>query len=252
MRLLAVLVLSLLVAGSAFADKRWSRGDSHRWSETEHAEKSARWNSVRSEVKRNNSPRRPARRERSMLTELKWSNLNSGVCDGLMDATRGLRLMCMAFCELQDCQPDMALEDPFENCSKGSEWIFARYEARRGAGDPDMPCVKQPATSVACPCWTPGDLDTLRFPAAGESATCVTDLTAGTFVNLEMWQISSPDFFTSMSSAEGSTDGSTCNLVDKVCANGSCEGKSQYLTVTPGQFASCEADVALTAAARCP
>ena len=90
-------------------------------------------------------------RGRSGGDVLQVTSSNSGVCDPLADATPGLEYLCIAFCELQDCQLDYSLDNPFQNCSKSSERLLARYEARRGAGDPDMPCLQQPQSAAARP-----------------------------------------------------------------------------------------------------
>ena len=79
---------------------------------------------------------------------------NEGICDDLVGHTRGLFGLCIAFNQGQDCEVDFAAEDPFQNCTPGSEKVLERYRAMRQAGDPDMPGVQAP-----CPCWTEAELD---------------------------------------------------------------------------------------------
>jgi hypothetical protein len=87
---------------------------------------------------------------------------NEGVCDDLMFATtHGLHALCVAFCEAQDCEPDFSLEDPFEQCTPSSPRVLEVYNARKGEGDPEMPCVQQ----TGCPCWSPEELADLPFPS---------------------------------------------------------------------------------------
>lgn len=189
---------------------------------------------------------------------LNW-NLNSGVCDPLADATPGLRMMCVAFCEMQSCTPDFTLEDPFQSCSKSSKWILARYEARRGPGDPDMPCIAQPEAVPECPCWTREELAGLRGLQSGDRPSCVLDLDAPSagIVNMDSWRIFSSDtrsYVASVASTEVDTDGAaSCQFTDRVCdpLTGECSvNVSRYLGVTPDQLAACEADVAMSAADR--
>ncbi len=63
---------------------------------------------------------------------------NEGVCDDLTTATPGLFGLCVAFCEAQDCDPDLTADDPFASCKPGSQKVLAQYNKRKGAGDPDM------------------------------------------------------------------------------------------------------------------
>ena len=280
MRILVVLLLGGLIANSAMADKRWSWGDSSRWQKSEPTQKSeaqtsrskasSSWNNYRSQLApkaakpkaKKTSRNRASRR----MHELKWSNLNSGVCDELRGSGRGLRLMCMAFCELQSCQPDYAQEDPFQSCAKSSKWILARYDARRGAGDPVMPCLNQPDTQptepepeavVECPCWTSTELAGLRYTSADDSsAYCFQNATAaGSFTNFDSWLISGGAGATAYSTALSTTEftdaegSATCSLVDSH-PEGSGPNVSRYMGITPAQFAACEIQLADSAAQR--
>ena len=99
MRILVLMLIGLLAAGNAAADRDRDRerggyhGGKHSYSELKRG-----W-------------RKSARRYRSArLNYLRASNLNSGVCDVLEGSSRSLRMMCIAFCELQSCTPDFAAE----------------------------------------------------------------------------------------------------------------------------------------------
>jgi len=248
MRTLVVVMVGLLMAGTASAkggsDSQGYRSDlvsqsiHQEWRYTKHG--------------------KHAYRAGSRLDLLLNSNFNSGVCDSLADATPGLRLMCMAFCEMQTCTPDFTQDDPFQSCSKSSRWIYNRYEARRGPGDPDMPCLQQPETVAECPCWSRDELAGYRFPVATDRPSCFLNLnsTAAGIANMDSWRIFSSDgrsYLTALSSTETDSDGvSSCQVTDQVCdpLTGACTTTSRYLTLTPEQLAACEADVALSASDR--
>lgn len=73
---------------------------------------------------------------------------NEGVCDPLMDATKGLYGLCVAYCEAQDL--DDIDKEP------ANTKILENYRKKMNAGDPDMPCVQ-----VECPCFTGDDLSAM-------------------------------------------------------------------------------------------
>jgi len=58
---------------------------------------------------------------------------NEGVCDSLMDATKGLYGLCVAYCEAQD----------LDSCDKEPPRtkILENYNKKKQLSDPDMPCV---------------------------------------------------------------------------------------------------------------
>lgn len=248
MRTLVVFLFSVLIASPALAGGgHWGHGNG--------------WGSYRADLAQTKSDR--WERHRNRHADLNWSKLNSGVCDELRGASRGLRLMCMAFCELQSCQPDYTLDNPFESCAPSSRRILARYEKRRGAGDPPMPCLNEPepttqvAEVVECPCWTSSELAGLRMPSPGNDlvAACYANITSAGISNYDSLMISNTraaePYDTTLSSVGMSDqDGSAvCSLVD-TCADGSCLDASRYLSITPEQHAACEADVAAAAANR--
>lgn len=180
------------------------------------------------------------------------SSLNAGVCDELADATPGLQGLCVAFCESQDCVPDMTLENPLENCSASARRLLDNYRAKQGAGDPDMPCVKQPDTSPECPCWTITELDALRMSnGVGETAACFSNAAFGSsHADLDYWLIQNRSagyetwvISSGMSSEAG---GPVCWLIDS-CQDGACLQESRVLPVTAAQHQACSADVAISA-----
>ena len=83
---------------------------------------------------------------------------NEGVCDDLMWATPGLYGLCVAFCEAQDCEPDFAVADPFENCNPSNEKLLEIYDRKKQPGDRDMPCVQDP-----CPCWSADEINSIPY-----------------------------------------------------------------------------------------
>jgi len=245
MRILVLLIIGLLAAGNAAADRDRDRERGGYHGKLGYSEVAGNW-------------RKSARRySSSRLNFLRTSNLNSGVCDELQGSSRGLRMMCIAFCELQSCSPDFSAENPFESCSRSSKWIYNRYEKRRGAGDPEMPCVQQPEAVAECPCWTREELANLRGPGADDRfANCALDVDYATsnIFNFDNWRIVSQTpgaYSVSMSSfgSYGVDNAPTC-AVNDTCADGNCLGESRMMPITPEQFAACEADVAMSAANR--
>lgn len=256
MRMLVLVIIGLLAAGQAGADRR---GDDSRWqsyqskltSQTDYLSKKER-----------QQARKAARRDFS--SRLKWlrtTGLNSGVCDELKGSSRSLRMMCMAFCEMQTCTPDYTLENPFENCSKSSKWILARYENRRGPGDPDMPCIKQPEAVAECPCWTREELAGFRGQSADDrvaSCTLDSDIADAGITNYDNWQIfnnprTPTSYMTSLSTfgSYGADQAPTCAVTD-TCdpATQICVGESRLMSITVDQLAACEADLAVSASDR--
>ncbi len=246
-RILLLLIIGLLVSGNAAADNK--------------RDASQKWQGYRADlVSKSDKPLQRHQRQgrySSRLSFLRASGLNSGVCDELKGTTRGLRMMCIAFCELQSCSPDFTAEEPFQNCSRSSRWILARYEARRGPGDPDMPCIKQPEAVAECPCWSREELASFRGQGADDRlASCTLDLdyAESNISNFDNWRVLSQTagaYSVSLSSfgSYGTDRAPTCAVSD-TCADGSCLGESRLMTVTAEQFAACEADVALSAADR--
>lgn len=253
MRTLVLVMIGLLMAGTAGAHGRQADAKSQGY----------RSNLVSQSVSQDWRVSRHTKHAYQKGSRLDWlfnSRLNSGVCDELADATPGLRLMCMAFCEMQTCTPDFSLDNPFQSCTKSSKWIYDRYETRRGPGDPDMPCVQQPETAPECPCWSREELAGFRGPSATDrSASCVVNSgsPANGIVNYDAWQILSDPrspsaYMVSVSSIGVSADGSPACQVSDTCdpATDICLGTSRFMSITPEQFAACEADVAMSAADR--
>jgi hypothetical protein len=119
-----------------------------------------------------------------------------------------------------------------------------------------MPCVQQPAQVAECPCWTREELAGLRQQQASDRYA-VCDLDGGstaTIANFDSWRIESQisgEYYTQVSSvgSYGADGAPTCVVTDR-CQDGSCLSVSRMMSVTPEQFAACEADVAMSAANR--
>ncbi|RDH84502.1 MAG: hypothetical protein DIZ80_03210 [endosymbiont of Galathealinum brachiosum] len=73
---------------------------------------------------------------------------NEGVCDPLMDATKGLYGLCVAYCEAQDL-------DSFDKEPPRTK-ILDNYNKKKLSTDPDMPCV-----SPNYGCFTQAQLDAI-------------------------------------------------------------------------------------------
>jgi hypothetical protein len=245
MRILVLMIIGLLVAGNAAADRDRDRERGGYHDRGSYSEMKRGW-------------RKSARRyASSRLNYLRTSSLNSGVCDALDGSSRGLQMMCIAFCELQSCTPDFSADNPFESCSRSSKWIYNRYEKKRGAGDPEMPCVKQPvaetAVAAACPCWSSDELANFRYPLSGDrAATCTVDGGNGTTQqNVDNLQISdgAGAYTLSLSSFGSLNNAPTCVAYD-ACTDGACLGETRMLEASPEQLLACEADIAFAAEAR--
>jgi hypothetical protein len=235
MRILVLMLIGLLAAGNAAADR-----DRDRERGGYHGKQSY------SELKR--SWRKSARRYASArLNYLRASSLNAGVCDVLEDSSRSLRMMCIAFCELQSCTPDFTAKKPFENCSRSSKRIYNRYERKRGAGDPEMPCVQQPiaetaVAAAACPCWSGDELSGYLDRNPSDATSCTIDSNSGSQQNFDNVVVSGAGML-SMSSF-GSLDGQpSCGLYD-TCEDGNCPPMSRLMPISTAQALACEADVA--------
>ena len=97
------------------------------------------------------------------------------VCDDLVYRTPGLYGLCVAFCEAHDYMPDWKnVDDPFAKCTPSSPAVLAAYRRKIEPGDPDMPCLRTP-----CPCWSPWDLENLRYPAHGDHVECTIRIADG-------------------------------------------------------------------------
>ena len=167
---------------------------------------------------------------------------NEGVCDGLKIAgvTRGLYGLCVAFCEAQDCEPDLSAADPFSACLPSSGKLLAKYNKRKGAGDPDMPCIQGP-----CPCWTQGELSSLRQPLPGDDTVCFSHLGNLLFTIFEPNNLD----YDVVVSVQPSF--SFCFFED-ICtpAGGPCLGVRRFFEATPEELATCQAQAAQTGADR--
>jgi hypothetical protein len=73
---------------------------------------------------------------------------NEGVCNSLMNATRGLYGLCVAYCEAQDL-------DSFDKEPPRTK-ILENYNKKKQISDPDMPCV-----SANYGCFTQAQLDAI-------------------------------------------------------------------------------------------
>jgi hypothetical protein len=80
--------------------------------------------------------------------------LEANVCDELVGATPGLYGLCVAYCQAGELPRAMAKAngkpDRLADLAEKKEAVLQRFNAARGAGDPEMPCIRQDA----CPCWS--------------------------------------------------------------------------------------------------
>ncbi len=78
---------------------------------------------------------------------------NEGVCDELLSATPGLYGLCVAFCEAQDCEPAVRVDDPFASCQPSAPRLLEIYNRKKQPDDPNMPCLLPD-----CPCFALEDI----------------------------------------------------------------------------------------------
>jgi hypothetical protein len=115
---------------------------------------------------------------------------NEGICDPLLDATKGLHGLCTAFCEAQTCTASVDTTKGIvtfdESCKVSSPKLLENYNKRAKGGDPAMPCVNVPEiasdtdnndtgsndTGAVCPCWTAAQLSQVADGDPGNS--CIT------------------------------------------------------------------------------
>lgn len=87
-------------------------------------------------------------------------------CDDLAFATPGLKGLCVAMCEAQDCEgiydpvTEQVTFDP--SCNPSSYSLFANYIKKASPDDPPLPCIR-----VACPCWTESEIDNIGGLVSG-------------------------------------------------------------------------------------
>lgn len=86
------------------------------------------------------------------------------VCDPLKagGVTKGLYGLCVAFCEAHDAA-DLSVPLTKDNlakliASKPNGQLLQKYNDKKQASDPDMPCLNVVVTENACPCWTEGQI----------------------------------------------------------------------------------------------
>ncbi len=72
------------------------------------------------------------------------------ICNELKYATPGLYGLCVAYCEAQDGETTVDLEN-LSDLTPPSRKILEKYNSKMQEGDPAMPCVNYES---ACPVWT--------------------------------------------------------------------------------------------------
>jgi len=166
---------------------------------------------------------------------------NEGVCDPLQadGVSKGLYGLCVAFCEAQDWADEaipvseedyLALEQ-----GKPSGRILANYNKKKGASDPDMPCIK---VLEPCPCWTAEEIASIDGVIGGVSvgASCTSypplDLTA-------LGEELPGDPYNSHIAASQNIGSLQCYYADKYIS----PAVLRHVEVTPEQFQACQAMV---------
>ena len=177
------------------------------------------------------------------------------VCDDLVYRTPGLYGLCVAFCEAQDCEPNWKnVDDPYAECRPSSPAILDAYRRKMEPGDPDMPCLRTP-----CPCWSPWELENLRYPAPGDKVECAIRFNDGQNKELTFWSITlkavSPvppappvhSYFTRVKVWRHHRDakGPACFLLD-LTTDPAIPTIERFFPITKEQFKACEKQVHLS------
>jgi hypothetical protein len=174
---------------------------------------------------------------------------NEGVCDPLQadGISKGLYGLCVAFCEAQDWADEaipitelgyLALEQ-----GKPSGRILANYNKKKGASDPDMPCI---LVQEPCPCWTAEEIASIDGVIDGVTgeASCTTYPIpfSGTALGEEL--AGDPAFTNHFAASDTigagpGNRGPRCAYTDKY----SSPAAQRSILVTPEQFQVCQAMV---------
>ena len=77
----------------------------------------------------------------------------SDPCEGLQGATPGLYGLCVAFHNVEPCEPSLFGQDPFADCEARDGRLLEAYNNLKGPDDPLMP-----GTEEGCPCFAAENL----------------------------------------------------------------------------------------------
>lgn len=168
---------------------------------------------------------------------------NEGMCDPLLNsATKGLYGLCVAFCEAQDCQPNFSLPDPFVGCKPSSSKILDVYNRRKGAADPEMPCIQ----SSGCPCWSLAELQSRRYPSVGDNHNNCQAYDP--YYQKDHWKIQRSGVVDSYNTTASARDimpaygYGLCYLYD-VCEDGNCLQTFNYFEISEEEYLNCQEQV---------
>jgi len=179
--------------------------------------------------------------------------VNEAVCDSLIGGTPSLYGLCLAFWA-QHCEPNWTQDNPFEDCSSGSQQILDLYAKRALPGDPPMPGIQEP-----CPCWSSEELAGLRNLSNEpyEFSVCQKDGSTAQLSNRDLWRISRPKeggghyyntYVTTWVSTDATGPVRFCALLDQCDVDpGSCLNRIAQFQTTEEQFLACESQVASSA-----
>jgi hypothetical protein len=92
------------------------------------------------------------------------------VCKILKDATSGLYGLCLAYCESTDSSELLMTEVDRAALPAFRIKLFAKYNGKRQAGDPQMPCATY-YNDTGCPAWTKDQINSVgsRVSSASEA-----------------------------------------------------------------------------------
>jgi hypothetical protein len=167
---------------------------------------------------------------------------NEGVCDPLQadGISKGLYGLCVAFCEAQDWADEaiptseeglLALEQ-----GKPSGRILANYNKKKGASDPDMPCI---LVQEPCPCWNAAEIASIDGVVDGGTAyaACSTFSTYQiTIIGEDEVPLPPYNQHYAYSQVIGTP---ACGYSDPT----SSPPVQRQVTITPEQFQACEVQV---------
>ncbi len=215
--LLAMTVLLLAVPAVADRDDR----DDRRSAKAERkAERQAERAERRADRQRAKAERLAQRLERRQARDRRAEGrAKTNICDPVKGATPSLYGLCVSYCEARDIDDVVhnrgKRQISAEKIAQRKARVLERYNKRKTASDPDMPCVSQ----SVCPCWETSYTSSSFWLGKSSAPTCLsTDQpTIRSAELLSGPDASAPDY-ASMQTFSASTDGVSfqnyCALTD--------------------------------------
>jgi len=162
------------------------------------------------------------------------------VCDAVSGKTRGLHGLCVAYCEAKGVDSLFTKYQfrPSEakKAASDKQSILKRYNAKKRAIDPPMPCLPhEEATVASCPCWSGEVLEVNNWLNRGAAAKCLNALKSD-----ELEAGSSGSDFAKILALNVNVEANYCVLVDET------SGTEMLKLIPESDAATCRAQVKAT------